>query len=127
MQTQNRLLDDLARVATGALGVADDPRLPDTWSTTENVTWATEIPGRGWSSPIVAGDLIVLTSVISSSPEEAPKKGLYFGGERPVPKVAHRWLVYGIDWDTGEQVVITSTDLELFEPFSVILLNLATP
>ena len=29
--------------------VADDPALPDTWSTTENVIWNAEIPGVGWS------------------------------------------------------------------------------
>src|SRR5512139_374337 len=29
-------------------------RLPDTWSKTENVEWSAEIPGRGWSSPIVS-------------------------------------------------------------------------
>ena len=85
----------------GAMGVADDPSLPDTWSATENVAWATDIPGRGWSSPIVVGELIVLTSVISSGDVEAPIGGLYSGGERPVPVDAHRWVVYAIDWDTG--------------------------
>ena len=35
-------------------GVApDDPALPDTWSTTENVAWNVDIPGRSWSSPRV--------------------------------------------------------------------------
>ena len=32
--------------------VADDSRLPDTWSKTTNVKWKTEIPGLGWGSPI---------------------------------------------------------------------------
>jgi outer membrane protein assembly factor BamB len=30
-------------------------RLPEKWSKTENVEWTAEIPGRGWSSPIVNG------------------------------------------------------------------------
>ena len=34
-------------------GVAEDSVLPTTWSTTENVAWVIEIPGRAWSSPIV--------------------------------------------------------------------------
>ncbi len=42
------------RGAHGA-GVADASRLPVKWSTTENVAWVAEVPGRGWSSPIVAG------------------------------------------------------------------------
>src|SRR5258708_6028563 len=69
-----------------SLGAADAPNLPDTWSKTENVAWATNIPGVGWSSPIVWGDNIFITSVISSVEGEKAKKGLYFGGERPLAK-----------------------------------------
>ena len=84
-------------------GVADDPNLPDTWSTTRNVIWKTEIPGSGWSSPVVWGDRIFLTSVISSVAPEAPKKGLYFGGNREgIPADEHRWMVYAADWKTGK-------------------------
>jgi len=84
-------------------GVADDPNLPDTWSTTRNVIWKTEIPGSGWSSPVVWGDRIFLTSVISSVAPEAPKKGLYFGGNREgIPADEHRWMVYAVDWKTGK-------------------------
>ncbi len=86
----------------GSLGVAEDPNLPDKWSTTENVAWKSEIPGVGWSSPIVWGDNIFLTSVISADSKEAPKKGLYFGGERPVPKDEHRWVVYAVSFKTGK-------------------------
>ena len=86
----------------GAMGVAEDPSLPDTWSTTENVAWRTDVPGRGWSSPIVVGDLVVVTSVISSVEEEEARKGLYFGGERPTPTVPHRWVVLAVDWSSGE-------------------------
>ncbi len=88
----------------GSLGVAEDPALPDKWSTTENVAWKTEIPGTGWSSPIVWGDNIFLTSVISTANQEAPKKGLYFGGERPAPKDEHRWMVYAVSFKTGKIV-----------------------
>lgn len=86
----------------GSLGVAEDPNLPDQWSATENVAWKTDIPGVGWSSPIVWGDHIFLTSVISADSKEAPKKGLYFGGERPAPKDEHRWMVYAVSFKTGK-------------------------
>ena len=33
--------------------VADNPNLPETWSETENVEWVADIPGIGWSSPVV--------------------------------------------------------------------------
>ena len=85
------------------MGVAEDPQLPDKWSATENVAWKTDIPGLGWSSPIVWGDRIFVTSVVSSAAVEAPKKGLYFGGERLTPsKDEHRWMVYCVDWKTGK-------------------------
>ena len=35
--------------------VGTHPRLAERWSKTENVEWAQDIPGRGWSSPIVSG------------------------------------------------------------------------
>lgn len=80
----------------------DDPRLPERWSATENIVWKTEIPGMGWSSPVVSGDRVFLTSVSSAEAGEAVKKGLYFGGERPAPKVEHRWLVYAVDFNSGK-------------------------
>jgi outer membrane protein assembly factor BamB len=84
-------------------GVADDAALPETWSATRNVVWKTEIPGSGWSSPVVWGDRIFLTSVISTVAPEAPKKGLYFGGNREgIPTDEHRWMVYAVDWKTGK-------------------------
>ncbi len=84
-------------------GVAEDPKLPDSWSATKNVVWKTDIPGVGWSSPVVWDDRIFVTSVIRSEQGEPPKKGLYFGGNRPAPPAdEHRWMVYGVDWKTGK-------------------------
>ncbi|MGH9335275.1 MAG: PQQ-binding-like beta-propeller repeat protein, partial [Vicinamibacteria bacterium] len=85
----------------GALGVVEDESLPDSWSATENVTWKSAIPGRGWSSPIVWGNRIFLTSVVSNQDHGAPRTGLYSGGPQEVPAGEHRWMVYGLDWDTG--------------------------
>jgi outer membrane protein assembly factor BamB len=86
-----------------AMGVNDDPAIPSTWSKTENVAWKTPIPGVGWSSPIVWGDRIFLTTAISSGAVETPKKGLYFGGERQgINKDEHQWMVYCIDFKSGK-------------------------
>lgn len=44
-------------------GVAADGESPPTlWGENENVIWKSQVPGRGHSSPIVVGDLIVLTT-----------------------------------------------------------------
>lgn len=86
----------------GARGVGVSERLPLAWSRESNVVWRAELPGRGWSSPIVWGDRIFVTTAVSEGREEEPRKGLYFGGERPEPPPdRHHWRVVCLDWDTG--------------------------
>ena len=88
-----------------SLGVANNPNLPIAWSTNQNVAWKANVPGMGWSSPIVWGNKIFVTSVVKDGEVESPKKGLYFGGERPTPsKDTHHWMVYGFDWQTGKKL-----------------------
>jgi len=88
-----------------ASGVGANSGLPDTWSTTDHVAWKTPIPGRGWSSPIVWGNRIFVTTAIKEGGEPEPvKKGLYLGGDRPAPSDVHRWMVYCLDLDTGKVV-----------------------
>jgi outer membrane protein assembly factor BamB len=43
-------------------GVSDERNLPLTWSETKNVRWKVAIPGRGWSSPVIQGDRVWLTT-----------------------------------------------------------------
>jgi outer membrane protein assembly factor BamB len=45
-------------------GVSAEKGLPDDWSATRNVLWKTAIPGRGYSSPVIWGDRIFLTTAI---------------------------------------------------------------
>ena len=86
-----------------ASGVSTNANLPDQWSATENVAWKADLPGRSWSSPIVWGNRVFLTAVVNSGESEAPKKGLYFGGERPLPsKSEHDWKVLCLDLATGK-------------------------
>src|SRR5262245_31132594 len=66
-------------------GVSEEKGLPSKWDTKTNVVWNREIPGRGWSSPVVWGNRIFVTSVINEGKSEEPKKGLYFGGDRAKP------------------------------------------
>ena len=88
-----------------SMGVADGSKFPERWSTNQNVAWKTAIPGRGWSSPIVWGEKVFLTTVTSEDAMEAPKKGLYFGGDRKaVPSSVHRWLVLAHDLKSGREL-----------------------
>lgn len=88
-----------------SLGTSDGTNLPDTWSETENIRWRRDIPGRGWSSPIVWGNKIFLTTAINTGESEEPKRGLYFGGNRTEPpKSVHQWKVFCLDLETGDVV-----------------------
>jgi len=39
--------------------------LPTAWSSSKNVAWKTPLPGLGWSSPVVSGGRIFLTTAVS--------------------------------------------------------------
>jgi outer membrane protein assembly factor BamB len=43
-------------------GVSEEKNLPTSWSPTENLRWKVELPGRGPSSPVVAGGRVYLTA-----------------------------------------------------------------
>lgn len=89
----------------GNRGVAENAALPDQWSATKNIDWKLDLPGRGWSSPIVWGNRVLLTTVVNEGESEKPKKGLYFGGDRLTPpKSKHHWKVLCLDLKTGKQV-----------------------
>ncbi|MBM3832392.1 MAG: serine/threonine protein kinase [Verrucomicrobia bacterium] len=88
-----------------SLGTSENNNLPTTWGANQNVKWRTDVPGYGWSSPIAWGDKIFLTSVVKDGEVETPKKGLYFGGDRPTPSSArHQWMVYCLDLKSGKKL-----------------------
>ena len=90
---------------TQAGAVPDDPSLPETWSETENIAWKTDIPGVGWSSPIVWDNHIFVTASIATRPERQAVKGLYDPGDENGKLKAdseHRFVVYDIDFKTGK-------------------------
>jgi len=83
-------------------GVAHAEQLPHTWDSTQNVRWRVDIAGRGWSSPVVWGDRVFLTTVVRTEQGEKPKKGLYFGGDRPNPPIdVHQWRILCLDLNSG--------------------------
>lgn len=50
-------------------GVVREARLPLTWSESEHVRWKTAIHGRAWSSPVVLGDRVWLTTATADGRE----------------------------------------------------------
>lgn len=45
-------------------GTVLEKDIPERWSATENIAWKTPIPGRGYSSPIICGDRVFVTSCL---------------------------------------------------------------
>src|SRR5262245_21457105 len=91
---------------------ADDPTLPASWSRPDNVVWKATIPGRAWSSPLVWGDHVFVTSVINVKDPARPLKpvpeyrGLSWDGTLDQFSIVtttdvHRWMLYDIDFRTG--------------------------
>jgi outer membrane protein assembly factor BamB len=84
---------------------ADDPRLPESWSQSDNVAWKVDVPGLGWGSPIVWGDRVFVTSVVADKETTRPKKGLYQGfGVRKPKEGIHHWMVYCYSLQSGQKL-----------------------
>jgi len=82
--------------------IADDASLPETWTTTEHVRWRADVPGLGWSSPVVWGGHVFVTSVVAAGQDSAPKPGFYAPGAVLTTSTAvHRWMVHDVDFRTG--------------------------
>lgn len=57
-------------------GIAQDPRtggVPTEWDTTTNVVWRIDVPGLAWSSPIVSGNRVFLTTAVDAQGREQPE------------------------------------------------------
>lgn len=87
--------------------VGTNARLAEQWGRTENVEWSVEIPGRGWSSPIVAGDRVLTTSATTDGPSKVPQIGTEYSNEY-VAELTKQGL-------TEAQVLekVTARDIEL--------------
>ncbi|MBI1765879.1 MAG: PQQ-binding-like beta-propeller repeat protein, partial [Acidobacteria bacterium] len=61
--------------------VGTHARLAERWSKTENVEWLQQIPGRGWSSPIVTGGKVYLTTATTEGKSKPPQVGTEYSNE----------------------------------------------
>jgi outer membrane protein assembly factor BamB len=84
-------------------GVSEAATLPATWDTNRNVLWKADVPGRGWSSPIVWGGRVFLTSCLSDEKLPEARKGLYISDlQGKAPSGEQQWVVLCLDASTGK-------------------------
>src|SRR5262249_47035492 len=76
------------RGPAGTGGVTGKVLPPDTWTTTKNVAWKYEVPGHGWSCPIVVDGKVYVTSCVTDARMAAPKTG-YYAPQTPRPTTAN--------------------------------------
>ncbi len=60
---------------------AVNSNLPDKWSKTSNIEWTAALPGLGWSSPIVAGKSIFVTTVTTDGAAKKPQVGTTYSND----------------------------------------------
>ncbi len=98
--------EPVPRFLTGRLPTNEKVAPPARWSATENIVWKTDIPGMGWSSPVVWGDRIVLTTCINQGKTPEARKGLYLedvdANKYPKQTDPHEWKVICLDLKTGK-------------------------
>jgi outer membrane protein assembly factor BamB len=70
----------------GFRGLASNPsagnsNLPYKWSKTSNIEWTATLPGLGWSSPIVAGRNLFVTTVTTDGKAKQPQAGTSYSND----------------------------------------------
>jgi len=110
----------------GGQGHSDATGLPLRWSETENVAWKVPIEGRGWSSPVVLGDAIWMTTALPTlaTAEEAKRKLAGLGFAVPGAEVARSVTLKAVcvDRATG-RLRRTVTLFEVDEPLQICAVN----
>ena len=99
----------------GGQGQAVGAGWPLRWSEQENIAWKVPIPGRGWSSPVVSGQQIWLTTALETAATvEVTKRTLERKGKDvPSPQVASHLTLKAICVDRASGRVLH--DVTLFE------------
>ena len=89
----------------GGQGIAAASGLPTEWSESKNVTWRAAVPGRGWSSPVVAKGKVWMTTAIDrpASAEEIKERLKKNTGSQPLNVAAEVSLrAVCVDLKTGK-------------------------
>jgi outer membrane protein assembly factor BamB len=96
--------------------VAKGENLPDEWGESKNIRWAVDLDAESWSSPIVWGNKIFVTSAVPvrvspPPPQQAPPSSSAGAGNPPPPgpqeednsflNDVYRWQVECHDLETG--------------------------
>ncbi len=104
----------------GGQGISDAVGLPTTWSEDDNLAWKATIPGRGWSTPVIADGRVWVTTAtdIPAPKAEADKRREASTSSMPLTvSSSATMLAVGLDLETGEivceQELLTTRDPQM--------------
>jgi outer membrane protein assembly factor BamB len=91
-------------------GIVAEANPPTEWTLQKGLAWKIDLPGTGWSQPIVVGKLLFVTTAVSD--QLKPPKDMFEGardpasiplmGNRKAPNIDVKWQVIALDAVTGE-------------------------
>jgi outer membrane protein assembly factor BamB len=90
---------------SNASGVADGQPLPTSWDAERavNILWKTPIPGLAYSSPVIWGNRVFITTAVSEDPSS--QYDHHTGGNiEPRDKVKHSWRIYCLEKSSGQVI-----------------------
>ncbi|MGF1581055.1 MAG: PQQ-binding-like beta-propeller repeat protein [Gemmataceae bacterium] len=89
-----------------------EKQLPFQWDQKTNIQWKYKVPGRGWSSPIVSGGKVILTTAVKDHElkaqqpkQEKPRRqrpNAQKGYRRTPPNAIYRWEIHCLEQATGK-------------------------
>jgi outer membrane protein assembly factor BamB len=91
----------------GGTGLTAETGLPQEWGPSKSVRWKIPIPGAAWSSPIVLGDKVFVTTAITDH-QQKPRPQPSSGPTRPNPELeqppdaVYRWKILCLDRSSGK-------------------------
>ena len=77
---------------------------PLRWSETDGIVWKVPVPGRGHSTPIIAGDRLFVTTAVPTGRAPAPSGSTRGGGGNADAGLEHRFEVLAIARVSGRTV-----------------------
>lgn len=88
-----------------ASNIASGSDLPRAWGNDVNLLWKYKVPGKGWSSPIVWGSKVFITSAYkdkSAAPDNGKTENAEANANRTMPDADYRFEIYCLDINSGE-------------------------
>jgi outer membrane protein assembly factor BamB len=84
--------------------VSAEKALPIEWSAEKNVVWKVKVPGYGWSSPVVWGDKLFVTTAVADRQSRPVDSTQWRDGSGQILNTVYRWEIYCLNATDGKML-----------------------